>query len=163
MLPFWFDKVFLQLSSVIPLMMIPLFLTQGGFSWPGPRFTNCFSIAIQIWWKFRFTLTSTVLPWSLQNFVHGTCKSLLRSDFRQGSYGKAKFPLHLNCGQKKNVSETGPWSLRYWSPIMGHKWDVIWNIADCLLMIAIYSFTHLDYVSQLAYFRECYASTMHDV
>ena len=38
----------------------------------GPRFTNGFSIAIQIRWKFRFTLTSTPLPWSLQNFVHGT-------------------------------------------------------------------------------------------
>ena len=38
----------------------------------GPRFTNGFSIAIQIRWKFRFTLTSTLIPWSLQNFVHGT-------------------------------------------------------------------------------------------
>ena len=36
------------------------------------RFTNGFSIAIQIRWKFRFTLTSIMIQWSLQNFVHGT-------------------------------------------------------------------------------------------
>ena len=36
------------------------------------RFTNGFSIAIQIRWKFRFTLTSILIQWSLQNFVHGT-------------------------------------------------------------------------------------------
>ena len=39
---------------------------------PGPRFTNGFSIAIQIRWKFRFTLISILIQWSLQNFVHGT-------------------------------------------------------------------------------------------
>ena len=38
----------------------------------GPRFTNGFSIAIQIRWKFRFTLISILIQWSLQNFVHGT-------------------------------------------------------------------------------------------
>ena len=40
--------------------------------WAGPRFTNGFSIAIQIRWKFRFTLISILMQWSLQNFVHGT-------------------------------------------------------------------------------------------
>ena len=40
--------------------------------WTGPRFTNGFSIEIQIWWKFRFTLTPILIQWSLQNFVHGT-------------------------------------------------------------------------------------------
>ena len=38
----------------------------------GARFTNVFSIAIQIRWKFRFTLTSILIQWSLQTFVHGT-------------------------------------------------------------------------------------------
>ena len=38
----------------------------------GPRFTNSFSIAIQIRWKFRFTLISILIQWSLQNFVHDT-------------------------------------------------------------------------------------------
>ena len=38
----------------------------------GPRFTNGFSIAIQIRWKCRFTLISILIQWSLQNFVHGT-------------------------------------------------------------------------------------------
>ena len=55
---------------------------------PGPRFTNGFSIAIQIRWKFRFTLISILIHWSLQNFVQGTTaelswhvqKKLLRSD-----------------------------------------------------------------------------------
>ena len=39
---------------------------------PGPRFTNGFSIAIQIRWKFRITLILILIQWSLQNFVHGT-------------------------------------------------------------------------------------------
>ena len=39
---------------------------------PGARFTNVFSIAIQIRWKYRFTLTSILIQWSLQKFVHGT-------------------------------------------------------------------------------------------
>ena len=38
----------------------------------GPRFTNSFSIAIQIRWKCRFTLISILIQWSLRNFVHGT-------------------------------------------------------------------------------------------
>ena len=33
--------------------------------WAGPRFTNGFSIAIQIRWKFRSTLTSILIQWSL--------------------------------------------------------------------------------------------------
>ena len=37
---------------------------------PGPRFTNGFSIAFQIRW--RFTVISSLIEWSLQNFVHGT-------------------------------------------------------------------------------------------
>ena len=39
---------------------------------PGARFTKGFSIAIQIRLKFRFTITSILIQWSLQNFVHGT-------------------------------------------------------------------------------------------
>ena len=38
----------------------------------GPRFTHGFSIAIEIRWKFRFTLLSILIQWSQQNFVHGT-------------------------------------------------------------------------------------------
>ena len=33
---------------------------------------NGFSIAIQIRWKFRFSVISILIQWSLQNFVHGT-------------------------------------------------------------------------------------------
>ena len=81
----------------------------------GPRFTDRFSIAIQTRWKFRFTLTSILIQWLLQNSVHdttavccrGMCKNLLWSDGQQRNYGKAKFPSNLTCGQK-NVSETGP-------------------------------------------------------
>ena len=47
-------------------------LTQKCTIRPGPRFTNGFSIAIQIRWKVRFTLISILIQWSLQNFVHGT-------------------------------------------------------------------------------------------
>ena len=38
----------------------------------GARFTNGFSIAIQIRWRFRFALTSILIQLSLQNCVHGT-------------------------------------------------------------------------------------------
>ena len=87
--------------------------------WPGPRFTNEFSIAIQIRWKFRFSLTSALILWSLQNFVHGTTavlswhvQNLLRSDGQQRSDDKAKFPSYLNCGQKPLVKRAyGPISL----------------------------------------------------
>ena len=39
---------------------------------PLAHFTNGFTIAIQIQWKFRFTLTSILIQWSPHNFVHGT-------------------------------------------------------------------------------------------
>ena len=39
---------------------------------PGPRFTNGFSIAIQIRWNFRLTVTLILIQWPLQNCVHGT-------------------------------------------------------------------------------------------
>ena len=48
------------------------FHLQKQLSKPGARFTNGFSIAIQIRWKFLFILTSIVIQWSLQNFVYGT-------------------------------------------------------------------------------------------
>ena len=38
----------------------------------GPRFTNAFSIAIQIRWKFRFTLTMIIIQWLQQSLVYGT-------------------------------------------------------------------------------------------
>ena len=44
--------------------------------WPGSRFTNVFSIAIQIRWKFLFTLISILIRWSLWHFVHGTTAKL---------------------------------------------------------------------------------------
>ena len=61
--------------------------TLYGFCWhnwkiiqgpvyPGPRFTNSFSIAIRIWWKFRFPFISILIQWSLQKFVHGTTSVL---------------------------------------------------------------------------------------
>ena len=81
----------------------------------GPRFTNGFSIAIQIRGKFHFILISILIQLSLQIFVHGRTavlswhvQNLLRSDGQQQNYSKGKFPSNLNCGQKI-VSETGPW------------------------------------------------------
>ena len=77
---------------------------------PGARFINGFSIAIQIRWKFRVTLTSILIQWSLQNFYmarqlycRGMYTNVLRSDGQQRSYGKAKFPSNLNCGKKTLV------------------------------------------------------------
>ena len=80
----------------------------------GPRLTNGFSIAIQIRWKFCFTLTSTLIRWSLQNFVHGTTAVLswhvqkcvavwwLATELQQGEVS-IEFALWI-----KIVSETGP-------------------------------------------------------
>ena len=69
-----------------------------------------------IQWKFRFTLTSILIQWLLQNFVNGTTavlswhvQNLLRSDGQHRNYSKARFPSKLNCGQKI-FSEMGPWS-----------------------------------------------------
>ena len=72
--------------------------------------TNGFSIAIQIRWKFRFTLSSILIQWSLRD---GMCKNLLPSDGQQLNNRKAKFPSNLNCG-RKIVSETGPWIHLCW-------------------------------------------------
>ena len=86
------------------------------YSGAGPRFTNGFSIAIQIRWKFHFTLTSTLIPWSLQNFVHDTTAVLSchvrkfvsiwwpATELRQPEVS-IEFELRA-----KIVSETGPWS-----------------------------------------------------
>ena len=81
---------------------------------PGPRFTNGFSIAIQTRWKFRSTLTSILIQWSLQNFVHGTTAVLSwhvqifvaiwwpATELWQGEVS-IEFELRA-----KTVSETGP-------------------------------------------------------
>ena len=39
----------------------------------GPRFTNGFSVAFQIRWKFRFTLIASLMEWSL-------CRDLMTSN-----------------------------------------------------------------------------------
>ena len=67
------------------------------FPWPlicgtGSRFTNGFSIAIQIRWKFRFTITSILIQWLLQNFAHGTTAVLHQTWL---TFGDA--PLYSNC------------------------------------------------------------------
>ena len=83
----------------------------------GPRFTNGFSIAIQIRWKFRFTFISILIHWSLQIFFtwHDSCAVVacakICCDLIASSgitARKTTFPSNLNCGQK-TVSETGPW------------------------------------------------------
>ena len=66
----------------------------------GPRFTNVFSIAIQIRCKFRFTLTSILIQWSLLNCCTRHDKSFLQSDGQQRNSSKAKSQSNLNCEQK---------------------------------------------------------------
>ena len=48
--PPW-SRIITALPSILPANKKPA----------GPRFTNCFSIAIRIRWKFRFTLTSILM------------------------------------------------------------------------------------------------------
>ena len=66
---FYRRKYMSRHQVILPQHAIPLLIPKS----PRARFTNGFSIAIQIRWKFRFTLTSTPLQWSLQNFVHESC------------------------------------------------------------------------------------------
>ena len=72
-----------------------------------PHFTNGFSMQIQIRWKFRFTLTSILLQWSLQNLVHVTTATEIQQ--RKYSYGKVKFPSNFHRGQKSLVKWIWPW------------------------------------------------------
>ena len=105
----------------------------------GPRFTNSFSIAIQIDGNF-VSLSSRLLysdPYKIfykarQLCCRGTCKNLLRSDGEQRNYSKANFRSNLNCRQKI-VSETGPWSipvLMFCTMLHDHPSDVAMVISD---------------------------------
>ena len=59
----WIPQQLLPANQVLP----------GGIAVNlGPVSLTVFSIAIQIRWIFRFTLTSILMQWSLQNVVHGT-------------------------------------------------------------------------------------------
>ena len=78
----------------------------------GTHFNNDISAAIQIRWKFHFTLASILVQWSLQNFVHGTT-ALLSWHVQQyfailwptKELQQGEFPSNLNCGQQI-ISET---------------------------------------------------------
>ena len=67
---------------------------------------NFVSLSPRLHYRDRYK----ILYMARQLCCRGMCKNLLRSDGQQRSYGKAKFPSYLNCGQK-NVSETGPWPI----------------------------------------------------
>ena len=97
---------------------------------PGARFTNGFCITIQIRWKFRFTLTSILIQWTLQNFVHGTAAVLSwhvqkfvaiwwpATELWQGEVS-IEFELRA-----KNVSETGPRRLLTHWHLLSHSADI---------------------------------------
>ena len=100
--------------KIVHPQMTPVLIYQRlAISLSGPHFTNCFSIAIQIRWKFRCTLIISILiQWLQQNFAHGTTAVLSWhvqnfvaiwwpvTELQQGK-------VYFNCGQKI-VSETGP-------------------------------------------------------
>ena len=111
---------------------------------PGPRFTNGFSIAIQIRWKFRFILTSIPIQWSLQNFVHGTTAVLswhvqkfvaIRWPATELWQGEVSIEFDMRA---KKVSETGPWAYskawrsNYTMIVMCIHWLINWNIVPYL-------------------------------
>ena len=79
-------------------------------------FTNGFSIAIQIRWKFRCTLISILIQWSLRNFAHGTTAVLswhvqnivaIWWQATELQQGKVSIEFELRA---KIVNETGPGS-----------------------------------------------------
>ena len=84
-------------------------LRNGIMLLSNPEDTNVFSIAIQIRWKFRFTLTSILTQWSLQNFVHGTtacaktCRDLMASN---GIMARRNFNRIWFTGKKTLVKRT---------------------------------------------------------
>ena len=64
-------------------------------------FHSRFSIAIQFRWKFRFTLTSILIQWSLQfSTWHDNCTVVACAKMGGDLVARAKFPLNLNCRQK---------------------------------------------------------------
>ena len=68
--------------------------------------------------RLEYRDSYNILYMARQLCCRGMCKTLLRSNGQLRSYGKAKFPSYLNCGQK-NVSERNrkignSWFLCYW-------------------------------------------------
>ena len=59
--------------------------------------------------RFKYSARYKILYMTRQLCCRVMCKKWLRSDGQQRNHSKAKFPSSLNCEQKKNVSETGPW------------------------------------------------------
>ena len=133
-------------------------------SGPGHHFTNGFSVAFQIRWKFRFTLISNLIEWSLKKLYivrqlccRGMCRNLSRSDGQQRNNSKAKFPSNLNYGQKSLVKRAPGhhwfkyWCVAYWAPnhCVNQCWLVVnrilenklqWN-ANLLIIIKIQQFS----------------------
>ena len=102
----WYNFVFLWPTGVRQ----PCGMGQGPVS-----LTFFFFIAIQIRWKFRFTLISILIEWSLQNFVHGMTAMLswhVQKNCRDLMASKgltARWSCHrIWIAGKKIVSETGP-------------------------------------------------------
>ena len=95
-------------SCNIPIMSIALCAEQGPvwltvFPTQLKFDGNFISLSPRFWYNDRYK----ILYMARQLCCHGMCKNLLQIDGQQQSYGKAKFPSNLNCGQK-NVSETNP-------------------------------------------------------
>ena len=74
-------EVWEWISTFIPYFTVYDYLSMLLNGGPGPRFTNGFSIAIQIRWKFRFALTAILnAVIARQLCCRGMCKNLLRSN-----------------------------------------------------------------------------------
>ena len=102
-----------------------------------PRFTNGFSIAFQIRWKFRFTLISSLIKWSLQNVEHGTTAVLswhvqkfvvIWWPATELQHDEVSIEFQMNCGQK-TVSETGPLAAIFWWIGDGNYILHIWRLS----------------------------------
>ena len=116
--PAWTDCMMVDVYNISQEICISLvfqrYIAGTEATRPGTRFTSSFSIAIQIWWKFRFTLTSILIQWSQQNFVHGTTAVLSWHEQRNVAIwwaatelwqGEVFTEFQLRA---KKVSETGP-------------------------------------------------------
>ena len=129
-------------NSAITVSINALALTLSG-----PRFTNGFSIAIQIRWKFRFPLISILIQWSLQNFVNDTTAVLSwhvqkflaiwwPATELQQSEVSIEFELRA-----KIVSETGP------------RIFIVTVLTHVVQVTADHKFTHVTQVICLSGYR----------
>ena len=104
-------------------------LTEN-ISRPGSVSQTGFAITIQIRWKFRFTLTSMLIQWSRQFFVHGTttvlsCKNCCY--LKASNRIRARQSFHrIWIADKKNRQWNGSQHIPLFHDLALNQWYIGW-------------------------------------